>query len=165
MYDPVHTYQETFGSRTSGHRSKRAVFVQPKKGYFEPHVEISIPKELKQPMLAHLGGIHGIKAEEIYKDPMFGYIQQQDSTGDTPLRLHSFNSGSKRISAGAWTNFTPWNSYKRSPRDMFRGALSVLEDENNPDRIAQAAHSLREILYPIMSRRIRTSTGTRGRSL
>ena len=34
------------------------------------------------------------------------------------------------------------------PSDMFRGALSVIEDKNNPDRIAQAAHSLREILYP-----------------
>ena len=47
------------------------------------------------------------------------------------------------------------------PSDMFRGALSVIEDENNPDRIAQAAHSLREILYPIMSGRVRQSLGAR----
>ena len=47
------------------------------------------------------------------------------------------------------------------PSDMFRGALSVIEDENNPDRIAQAAHSLREILYPIMSGRVRKSLGAR----
>lgn len=47
------------------------------------------------------------------------------------------------------------------PSDMFRGALSVIEDENNPDRIAQAAHSLREILYPIMSGRVRRSIGAR----
>ncbi len=47
------------------------------------------------------------------------------------------------------------------PSDMFRGALSVIEDENNPDRIAQAAHSLREILYPILSRRVRRSIGAR----
>ena len=47
------------------------------------------------------------------------------------------------------------------PSDMFRGALSVIEDENNPDRIAQAAHSLREILYPIMSGRGRKSTGSK----
>lgn len=47
------------------------------------------------------------------------------------------------------------------PSDMFRGALSVIEDENNPDRIAQAAHSLREILYPIVSGRVRRSIGAR----
>ena len=45
------------------------------------------------------------------------------------------------------------------PSDMFRGALSAIDDENNPDRIAQAAHSLREILYPIMSGRVRKSIG------
>lgn len=37
----------------------------------------------------------------------------------------------------------------------------MIEDENNPDRIAQAAHSLREILYPIMSGRVRRSIGAR----
>ena len=47
------------------------------------------------------------------------------------------------------------------PSDMFRGALSVIEDENNPDRIAQAAHSLREILYPVLSGRVRRSIGAR----
>ena len=47
------------------------------------------------------------------------------------------------------------------PSDMFRGALSAIDDENNPDRIAQAAHSLREILYPIMSGRVRRSLGAR----
>ena len=49
------------------------------------------------------------------------------------------------------------------PSDMFRGALSVIEDKNNPDRIAQAAHSLREILYPIMSGGVRESLGARER--
>ena len=49
------------------------------------------------------------------------------------------------------------------PSDMFRGALSVIEDKNNTDRIAQAAHSLREILYPIMSGPVRKSLGARER--
>ena len=48
------------------------------------------------------------------------------------------------------------------PSDMFLGALTAIEDENNPDRIAQAAHSLREILYPMMSGRVRKSLGARG---
>ena len=47
------------------------------------------------------------------------------------------------------------------PSDMFRGALTVIGDENNPDRIAQAAHSLREILYPILTGRVRRSLGAR----
>ena len=36
------------------------------------------------------------------------------------------------------------------PSDMFRGAIFAIRTEcqSNPDRIAQAAHSLREILYP-----------------
>ena len=140
--------------------AQKSVFVQPKKGYFEPHVEISIPKELKQPMLAHLGGNHGIKAEEIYKD-LFGYIQQQDSAGDTPLRLIRLTPEQEDL-CRRMDELYALEQLKAKPSDMFRGALSVLEDENNPDRIAQAAHSLREILYPIMSRRIRTSTGTRG---
>lgn len=36
----------------------------------------------------------------------------------------------------------------------------VIEDERNPDRIAQSAHSLREILYPLLSSRVRKSLGT-----
>ena len=47
------------------------------------------------------------------------------------------------------------NQFQAKPSDMFRGALSVIEDENNPDRIAQAAHSLREILYPIKIGQVR----------
>ena len=57
--------------------------------------------------------------------------------------------------------FHALNQLQAKPSDMFRGALSVIEDENNPDRIAQAAHSLREILYPIMSGRVRQSLGAR----
>ena len=36
------------------------------------------------------------------------------------------------------------------PSAMFRGALfAIKEAQNNPDWLAQAAHSLREILYPL----------------
>lgn len=45
--------------------------------------------------------------------------------------------------------------FQWQPSDMFIGALLVMEDERNPDRISQAAHSLREILYPILSSRVR----------
>ena len=46
---------------------------------------------------------------------------------------------------------------KAQPSEMFRGALLVIGDGSNPDRIAQAAHSLREILYPFLNSRVRTS--------
>lgn len=43
------------------------------------------------------------------------------------------------------------------PSAMFRGALfAIRENQNNPDGLAQAAHSLREILYPFWSKRITT---------
>lgn len=46
---------------------------------------------------------------------------------------------------------------KTRPSDMFRGALfASREYQNNPDWFAQAAHSLREILYPFESKRIPT---------
>ena len=44
-----------------------------------------------------------------------------------------------------------------NPSDMFRGAMFAIKSEcrSNPDRIAQAAHSLREILYPFWSGRVK----------
>lgn len=40
---------------------------------------------------------------------------------------------------------------------MFEGAIFAIRPEyqSNPDRLAQAAHSLREILYPFWSRQIK----------
>ena len=45
-----------------------------------------------------------------------------------------------------------------NPSDMFRGAMFAikLECRSNPDRIAQAAHSLREIIYPFWSRQVKS---------
>lgn len=49
--------------------------------------------------------------------------------------------------------FDPYRSDVKLPSDMFRGAIFARRAEcrNNPDWIAQAAHSLREILYPLWS--------------
>ena len=46
---------------------------------------------------------------------------------------------------------------KAQPSEMFRGAVLVIGDGSNPDRIAQAAHSLREIIYPLINNRVKTS--------
>lgn len=51
---------------------------------------------------------------------------------------------------------------RRTPTEMFRGALFALEAgrrENNPDWIAQAAHSLREVVYPLHSQPSRKRKG------
>ena len=131
--------------------AQKSVVVQPKKGYFEPHDEVSIPKELKQPLLDHLRTQHGIEAEEVFKD-LHGYIQQQDSTSDTsssPVRsTPEQNELCRRMD-----ELHALDQLQSKPSDMFRGALSVIRDENNPDRIAQAALSLREILLPIIGAR------------
>ena len=51
--------------------------------------------------------------------------------------------------------YDPYRSYVKLPSEMFRGAIFASRAEcwNNPDWIAQAAHSLREILYPLWSPR------------
>lgn len=45
---------------------------------------------------------------------------------------------------------------KAKPSDMFRGAVFVarIECQSNPDWVAQAANSLREILYPFFSNHV-----------
>ena len=131
--------------------AQKSVFVQPKRGYVEPHNEVSIPKRLKQPVLDHLRTQHGIKAEEIYKD-LLGYIQQQDSTSDTPSSLVRLTPEQEEL-CRRMDELHALNQLQTKPSDMYRGALSVIRDENNPDRIAQAALSLREILLPIIGAR------------
>lgn len=50
--------------------------------------------------------------------------------------------------------------------DMFRGAIFAVKPDcrSNPDRIAQAAHSLREIIYPFWSRRVQFVSDKRGKA-
>ena len=57
--------------------------------------------------------------------------------------------------------YAPYNLHVK-PSDMFRGALFASRGEcrNNPDWIAQAAHSLREVLDPILRSRRGPGTGT-----
>ena len=61
--------------------SQKSIFFQSPKGYLDEEdstVEIiSIPKEMKQPVLHYLGKYHGITTHTIYND-IFGYIQNQE---------------------------------------------------------------------------------------
>lgn len=53
------------------------------------------------------------------------------------------------------------------PSDMFRGAIFAAREEcgSNLDWPAQAANSLREILYPVVDRRLRDGTDTNEEAL
>ena len=54
-----------------------------------------------------------------------------------------------------------YEGLKALPSSMFKGALFLLHKESNknPDWMSQAAHSLREVLYPIQSDRIPAVSG------
>ena len=125
--------------------AQKSVFVQSKKGYLDPSEAIGIPKELKQPILAYLRTNHSITTEEIYKD-LHGFIRQQNLM-DLPARLTASQIDLCNRMDELHTHF----QLQAQPSDMFRGLISVMESQSNPDRIAQAAHSLREIIYPFWS--------------
>jgi len=56
---------------------------------------------------------------------------------------------------------------KIKPSDMFRGAVFAIrkECESNPDHIAQAANSLREILYPFQSPHVKKVSNKKVKAL
>ena len=56
--------------------SQKSVFVQPTEGFIEPDKIVSIPKELKQPMLSYLRKYHGIRIETVYND-LHGFVAKQ----------------------------------------------------------------------------------------
>ncbi len=133
--------------------AQKSVFVQTKKGYLVPNECVSIPKELKKHTLDYLQQHHGIKIEAIYND-LHGFIKQQTPVGDTPLPPVRLTSEQEDLCRRLDELYQPYNLHVR-PSDMFRGAVfaSKAECRNNPDWMAQAAHSLREILTPILRSR------------
>ena len=64
-------------------RAQKSIFVQPPKGFIEPHKEdiITIPANLKQPLLQYLRTCYCIATETIYND-LHGFIKHQSSHQD-----------------------------------------------------------------------------------
>ena len=56
--------------------SQKSRFHEPPKGFIKPDKVVSVPKELKQPMLDHLRKCHGITSEAIYND-LHGFIRNK----------------------------------------------------------------------------------------
>ena len=60
-------------------RDQKSVFARPPKGFIEPSEKdiVTIPADLKKPMLEHLKKYHGISTNTIYND-LHGFIRVQD---------------------------------------------------------------------------------------
>ena len=125
--------------------AQKSVFVQPEKGYLDPCDSISIPNDLKQPMLDLLKASHGITRVTIRRD-LHEFIRQQNLM-ELPAPLDSYQIELCKRMDELHAIF----HLHAKPSDMFSGLISAIENQDNPDRIAQAAHSLREILYPFWS--------------
>ena len=75
--------------------------------------------------------------------------------GNTPLSPVRLTPEQEDLCRRLDELYDPYRSEVKLPSEMFRGAIFASRAEclNNTDWIAQAAHSLREILYPLWSPR------------
>ena len=140
--------------------AQKSVFVQPEKGYIDPNHVVNIPSALKGPILAYLQRDRNISEVSLYND-LHGFIRHQTPLGDTPLPPVPLRPEQEALCRRLDELYQPYNLHVR-PSDMFRGAVfaSRAECRNNLDWIAQAAHSLREILDPILRSRRGPGSGT-----
>ena len=78
------------------------------------------------------------------------------SIGATPLPPPSLSPQQEEL-CERLDEWHKLSGLKIRPSKMFEGAIFAitLECQSNPDRIAQAAHSLREILYPFWSPQVK----------
>ena len=88
------------------------------------------------------------------------------SIGPTPLLPPSLSSEQQDLCRRLDELYDQYG-LEVNPSDMFRGALFAikLECRSNPDRIAQAAHSLREIIYPFWSPQVKSVSDKKGNAL
>ena len=77
---------EELDNRTNKAIAQKSVFVMPPKGFLEPDEMVTIPKDMKEPILEYLRKSHGISAETIYND-FHGFIRLQDLHRDAYLQL------------------------------------------------------------------------------
>ena len=80
--------------------------------------------------------------------------QPQPSYKNSPLQPVSLTPEQKELCKRLDALYGPYAKFKASASEMFQGALVAMDrSDGNPDWVAQAAHSLREIIYPLWSRR------------
>ncbi|RKU38797.1 hypothetical protein C6496_04645 [Candidatus Poribacteria bacterium] len=68
---------------------QKSVFIRPPRGFIEPDENdiVTIPANLKEPLLQHLRDYHDIFTEIIYND-IHGFIRNQNIHGDAYTRFH-----------------------------------------------------------------------------
>lgn len=76
----------------------------------------------------------------------------QQPTGEACLQLHALRPEHQNL-CKRLDELYDLHGLEARPSEMFQGAVFAIRPEcaRNPDRIAQAAHSLRDILYPFWS--------------
>ena len=75
--------------------AQKIVFIQPPKGFVSPDEVITIPADLKLPMLAHLRRSHGISTEIIHND-LHGFIRNWNMHKSAYTQFHRGKTCRKR---------------------------------------------------------------------
>ena len=92
--------------------TQKIVFVQPPKGFINPDEVITIPADLKLPMLEHLRKAHGISTEIIHND-LQGFIRNWNIHKSAYTQFHRGNTYRKRAdSVQNWDEKLKW--YKQA---------------------------------------------------
>lgn len=92
--------------------AQKIVFVRPPKGFINPDKVITIPDDLKLPMLAHLRKTHGISTETIHND-LYGFIRNWDIHKSAYTQFHRGKTFRKRAdSVQNWVEKLKW--YERA---------------------------------------------------
>ena len=92
--------------------AQKIVFIQPPKGFISPDEVITIPADLKLPMLSHLRKSHGISTESIHND-LHGFIRNWNMHKSAYTQFHRGKTCRKRAdSVQNWDEKLKW--YERA---------------------------------------------------
>ncbi len=92
--------------------AQKIVFIQPPKGFINPDEVITIPDDLKLPMLTYLRKAHGISTETIHND-LYGFIRNWDIHKSAYTQFHRGKTFRKRAdSVQNWDEKLKW--YERA---------------------------------------------------
>ena len=92
--------------------SQKSIFVRPPKGFINPDEVITIPADLKLPMLEYLRKSHGISTETIYND-FHGFMTNRSIHEGAYTQFHKGRASQKRGDAAQnWNEKLTW--YERA---------------------------------------------------
>ena len=92
--------------------SQKSIFVRPPKGFISPNEVITIPADLKLPMLEYLRKSHGISTETIYND-FHGFMTNRSIHEGAYIHFHKGRASQKRGDATQnWNEKLTW--YERA---------------------------------------------------